>query len=430
MATYEKFYGERTFTLDITVFTQDYHTITHTTVAEMLQEEGLLHKINTVQISTCHRHISICFKSRQLLLEFCEREHILLQNLFIHFIPDYHERIRISIENLPIELPDEEVRNFLSRYTTPIGKTHYTGKRYNNKYYTTETRVYLCIHLEQHIPRHVYEFGRYLRIRYDSQPTTAPSTTPQQNATENTLVPENQENTPETQQDSPPDLPQETPNAKNEQNYVENLQHTPIPQQLDTPNLQQRTKTTIDPEGLTDNRTLQRQHEPIQKPEQQSQTELQTTSPEEHTDNHTLQRQHEPIQEPEQQSRTELQTTDIETDSESDSDTDFSEPTLSNYEKQTLTQKEQNYFLYWRGKIKFGGYIKKRYELYPNKLYRHISENMHKNERMCKAQLKRFFEKTTTETKYGLQYYYKSYKEEEDYLRQQCRGNDIRYNIL
>ena len=88
----------------------------------------------------------------------------------------------------------------------------------NNKYHTTGTRVYQCTHLEQHIPRHVYEFGRYLRIRYDSQPTTVSSTTPQQNATENTLFPENQEDTPKTQKDSPPDLPQETPAGKNNQN--------------------------------------------------------------------------------------------------------------------------------------------------------------------------------------------------------------------
>ena len=54
---------------------------------------------------------------------------------------------------------------------------------------------------------------------------------------------------------------------------------------------------------------------------------------------------------------------------------------------------------------------------------------MHKNERMYKAQLKRFFEKTTIETKYGPKDYFMSYKEEEDYLRQQCRVNDIRSNI-
>ena len=57
MTTYEKFYGQRTCTSDITVFT-DYHTITHTTVAEMLQEEDLSHEIDTIQISTCHKYIS------------------------------------------------------------------------------------------------------------------------------------------------------------------------------------------------------------------------------------------------------------------------------------------------------------------------------------------------------------------------------------
>ena len=100
MKAYEKFYGQRTCTSDITVFTQDYHNITHSTVAEMLQEEDLLDEIDTTQISTCHRYISICFKSRQLLLEFCEQEHI-LQDLSIQFISDYYERTRISIETYP-----------------------------------------------------------------------------------------------------------------------------------------------------------------------------------------------------------------------------------------------------------------------------------------------------------------------------------------
>ena len=127
MAIYEKFYGQRTCTLDTTAFIQDCHTITHTIVAEMLHEEGLLHEIDTTQISTCHRYVSIYFKSRQLLLEFCKQEHTLLQKL-IQFTPDYHERIRISIENLPIELPNEEVRNFLSTYTKPFAKTYYSRK--------------------------------------------------------------------------------------------------------------------------------------------------------------------------------------------------------------------------------------------------------------------------------------------------------------
>ena len=121
----------------------------------MLYEEGLIDEIDTKQISTCHRYASICFKTRELLLEFCNNEHLLLPDTPVLFSPDYHERIRISIENLPIELPDKEVKNFLSKYTTIIGTKYFTGQKHNNKYYTTGTRVYQCIKLTQHLPKHV-----------------------------------------------------------------------------------------------------------------------------------------------------------------------------------------------------------------------------------------------------------------------------------
>ena len=374
-----KFYGKRTCTVDVTTCTQDYHEITHNTVAEMLHEEGLLPIIDTIHISTCHRYISICFQNREDLLSFCEQDHTLLPSITINFTPDYYDRIRISVENLPIELPDENVRTFLSQYTTLIGKTYYTGKRNNNKYYTTGTRIYQCTHLKKHIPKHIYEFGRYLRIRYDSQPTNIPD--PQNDL-------ENQENTLESQQELSPELSQHS------------TQHTPIPQHFDTPNLQQRIQTTTDLTKHNDNHTPPK-HEPTQKSKkQQPQTELTTvTETEEHES---------------------LQTTNIRTNSESDSDTEFTEPILSEYEKQTLSEYEQNSFLYWRGKIKFEGQTKKRYELYPNQLYRHISSNIHKNRKIYKAQLKRFFEKTTIETKDGPKDHYMNYKEQEDYLRQKC----------
>ena len=185
----DKFYGQRTCTLDATTCTQDYYQINHTTVAEMLYEENLLHEIDTIQISTCHRYISICFKTRELLLDFCEHEHTILTDTIAKFTPDYYDRNRISVENLPIELPDKDVKKFLSTYVQPIGKTHYTGKRHHNKYYTTGTRVY------QHIPRHIYHFGRYLRIRYDSQP---PDPTTKTDNTNDKNFDENMEKTPGT----------------------------------------------------------------------------------------------------------------------------------------------------------------------------------------------------------------------------------------
>ena len=107
----DKFYGQRTCTLDATTCTSDYYQINHTTVAEMLYEENLLHEIDTIQISTCHRYISLCFKTRELLLDFCEHEHTLLTDTIAKFTPDYYDRTRISVENLPIELPDEDVKN-------------------------------------------------------------------------------------------------------------------------------------------------------------------------------------------------------------------------------------------------------------------------------------------------------------------------------
>ena len=251
---------------------------------------------------------------------------------------------------------------------------------------------------------------------------------------------QNATTTPNKKQTKPHRTNEELPDEQqptNEQNIVENLQHTRIPQHLDTPNFLQRTQTTTDPEEHTDNHTLQRHHKPIPKPEQQSQTEPQTIdtetntdSSEEHTDNHTLKRQNEPIQKPEQQSQTELQTTDTDTDFDFDSDsgTNLPQPTLSIFKKQLLTLKEHQSFLYWKGLIKFESSIKKRYTLHPNQLYRHITRNIHKNRNAGKAELKRFFERTTTQTKYRPVHYYMTYKEEDNYLRQQCLGNDIRHN--
>ena len=152
----------------------------------MLHEENILHVIDAIQIYTCHRYISICFKTWELLLQFYEQEHTLLPDILVEFIPDYYDRTRISIENLPTELPDEDVQELLSTYATPIGKTYYTGKRHKKKYYTTGTTVYQCVHLRQHLPRHIYKFGRYLRIRYNSQPTPDSTTTPDNNATDTT----------------------------------------------------------------------------------------------------------------------------------------------------------------------------------------------------------------------------------------------------
>ena len=101
-------------------------------------------------------------------------------------------RIRISIENVPIELPDKKVKTFLLEYTTVAGKTYYPGIKHENKYFITATRVYQCIKLLQHIPIQIYKFVRYLRIRYDSQPKSNPTISNNNNPNiENTHTPTN-----------------------------------------------------------------------------------------------------------------------------------------------------------------------------------------------------------------------------------------------
>ena len=120
------FQGTKTCTTNLQKYLPDScHLITHTPVAEMLLNENYLQQIHTKQISTCKRFLSLCFDTRGTLLQFPDTDHILLDTP-IFFEPEYYQKIHISIENIPIELPDDEVKNFLSTYTTTRkGKTYY-----------------------------------------------------------------------------------------------------------------------------------------------------------------------------------------------------------------------------------------------------------------------------------------------------------------
>ena len=139
----------------------------------MLAEEDYLTETSTIQIFSCHRSASTCFRERDILKKFCEAKHLLSLNTYVKIESDYYTRIRTSIENIPVKLPDMD-KTLLSDHTTVIGKTYIPVIKHNNKYFTTETRIYLCIKLLQDIPKHIYKFRRSLRIRYDSQLITNP----------------------------------------------------------------------------------------------------------------------------------------------------------------------------------------------------------------------------------------------------------------
>ena len=118
----------------------DYYNTTHNTIAAMLEQEDYLEEITTIEISTCHRFASKWFTNREILETFCQNEHLLPPNTYVKFESDYQTKIRISIE-----LPDREVKKFLSQYKIVVGKTYYPGIPHKNKYYTTGTRLYQCM---------------------------------------------------------------------------------------------------------------------------------------------------------------------------------------------------------------------------------------------------------------------------------------------
>lgn len=123
----DRLYGYNTCTAK-NINTDNTLPITHEIIAEYPHSLELLTRITCIQISTCHEYVSICFKDRNTMETFCEEEHF-IQTEPMTFIPDYQKRIRISIENIQIELIDAKIRTFLSQYANLVGETHYTQEK-------------------------------------------------------------------------------------------------------------------------------------------------------------------------------------------------------------------------------------------------------------------------------------------------------------
>ena len=84
------FQGTKTCTTNLQKYLPDsYHQIKHTLVAEVLLDENYLQLIHTIQISTCKRYLSLCFNSRDTLLQFTDTDHI-LPDTSISFEPEYY----------------------------------------------------------------------------------------------------------------------------------------------------------------------------------------------------------------------------------------------------------------------------------------------------------------------------------------------------
>ena len=73
--------------------------------------------------------------------------------------PQCRTHIRSSIENIPIELKNTTIRTFLSQYATqyptPAGKTPHRGKRHENTYLITGTRIHYRTNIKEHLPKYL-----------------------------------------------------------------------------------------------------------------------------------------------------------------------------------------------------------------------------------------------------------------------------------
>ena len=92
----DRFYGYNTCTANITYIAQNEKYTTHTTIAEYLHSINVLENITCIQISTCYRYLSICFQNRNLMAEFCQNEHDIIEYT-ITFYQDYQKRLELAL---------------------------------------------------------------------------------------------------------------------------------------------------------------------------------------------------------------------------------------------------------------------------------------------------------------------------------------------
>ena len=211
-----------------------------------------------------------------------------------------------------------------------------------------------------------------------------------------------------------PNTPTAHTQKKTRQKRVTNV--TPIPQPHNTPDETQKQQqkpiqqtTPIPQSHVTPDETNRQQQQPTQQTQQKPQKDNIQTQP------------------------TEQQLSDSESDTDS-SDSDLKtipQPTLTPNGKRTLSPEELQSFLYWRGQVRVGVYLKKRCTLYPNQLYRYFRDKrFYKNKSAAESELEMYYEKTEIETDNGPKTYYMKYKEEQDALRQKCGWNDKMNNKL
>ena len=146
-------------------------------IAKALAKNNILRQTRTIQLSSNRKFASVEFHTKELMELFCT-ESLQIGNHFIRFRPDAkfvkpkqkHQLLNISFLNVPTEVPDEALTEFLEQYADIQGKPFYPQKDYQGIPYNTGTRVYQVSKLYQHIPRYIQNmFRRTVKCIYDKQ---------------------------------------------------------------------------------------------------------------------------------------------------------------------------------------------------------------------------------------------------------------------
>ena len=143
-------------------------------IARALHTRNLLCQTKVIQISSNKKFVSIQFNISTMMETFCT-EPLKSQDYSVQFKPDFRKRPRVNIEyeyisflNVPSEVDEDAMTDFVKQYATVVGNPQYPQKSLDGIHYMTGTRVYRVHSITKHIPRIVEIFGCKIKCIYTS----------------------------------------------------------------------------------------------------------------------------------------------------------------------------------------------------------------------------------------------------------------------
>lgn len=174
---HQHFRSPKTATAYLDLEEDNHDLLTHDNIIEQLYQHNAClitdQIITTVQIATSRKYINITFTDRTTMLANTPLELNIHHDKTITFKPRTPDTTQVSLENLPLDLPDTFIFEMLEEFGEVSRKPSYKPTTlYHNTKIFTGTRIITMNQLTKHIPRTIKCFGFLVRVRYDGQPNT------------------------------------------------------------------------------------------------------------------------------------------------------------------------------------------------------------------------------------------------------------------